>query len=129
MALNQWGPLNSWGATDGSSVSFSVPLFGVSVNQESTVPLYDSAISFGVPMFSVAAQQESEASSDGSIISISVPLFGVSVEQVSTAPTYSAAVAFGVPFFSVSILSGEFEYFASPNARVDIPSLSRRIDI
>lgn len=116
--------------TDGSStVAFSVPLFGVSANQASTVTEFISAVQFGVPMFSVEIQQKSEIPSGGATVSFSVPLFGVSVNQESTLPQYDSAISFGVPFFSVAILSGEFDYHASPDAIADIPNLSRRVDM
>lgn len=116
-------------AEGSSAIAFNVPLFGVSANQESTIPEFISVVQFGVPMFSVSAQQESEIPSRGATVSFSVPLFCVSVNQESTAPQYDSAISFGVPFFSVAILSGEFDYHASPDAVVDIPSLSRQVDM
>ncbi|MDP5205489.1 hypothetical protein ORI99_00290 [Alishewanella sp. SMS9] len=116
-------------AEGSSAIAFNVPLFGVSANQASTVPEFISAVQFGVQMFSVSAQQESDVPTDGATVSFSVPLFGVSVNQESTVPQYDSAISFGVPFFGVSILSGEFDYYASPDAVVDIPNLSRLVDI
>lgn len=91
------------GDTD-SSVSFSVPLFGVQADQQSTIPEYGSSVSFGVGLFSVSASQSSEAPQYNSSVNLGVALFSASVLQNSQPPEHESSISFGVPLFSIAAI-------------------------
>lgn len=91
-----------------------------------------ATVAINWPLFTVEISQsyaEPDPPEAGTNVSIAWPMPSVSISQSATVPDYVSNVSVTWPMFSVSILQGEFEYVTSPNARADIPLLSRRVDI